>query len=106
MPALTRRKVLTGAVAVIATMGSFPHLLWAVSKKKRKTRTNTIRIEKLKFSPPVLEAAVGDTITWVNCDVVPHTATALDKSWDTGLLKKRRHENDQSNRKHIFRIFL
>jgi plastocyanin len=28
----------------------------------------------------------GDTITWVNQDIVPHTATATDGSWDTGLI--------------------
>jgi len=30
----------------------------------------------LAFEPASLEAAVGDTIVWVNRDVVPHTATS------------------------------
>jgi plastocyanin len=28
---------------------------------------------------------VGDTITWVNRDVVPHTATARDRSFDVTI---------------------
>ncbi|MEE8294457.1 MAG: hypothetical protein V3R64_01980 [Sphingomonadales bacterium] len=30
----------------------------------------------------------GDTVVWINRDFAPHTATAMDKSWDSGQLKK------------------
>lgn len=30
----------------------------------------------------------GDTVTWVNRDLVPHTATATDRSWSTAELKQ------------------
>lgn len=30
----------------------------------------------------------GDTVTWVNRDLVPHTATAADQSWSTAELKQ------------------
>ena len=30
----------------------------------------------------------GDTIVWTNHDIAPHTATARDKSWDSGRLKR------------------
>lgn len=30
--------------------------------------------------------AVGDTIVWINEDLVPHTATAADSAWDTGSI--------------------
>ena len=29
----------------------------------------------------------GDVIVWVNKDVVPHTVSAKDGSWDSGLIK-------------------
>jgi plastocyanin len=35
-----------------------------------------------------VEIRVGDTITFFNVDLVPHTATAADKSFDTGTLRK------------------
>jgi heme/copper-type cytochrome/quinol oxidase subunit 2 len=31
---------------------------------------------------------VGDTVTFVNKDAAPHTATAEDKSWDSGNLNQ------------------
>lgn len=41
----------------------------------------------MAFHPAVLEVALGDTVLWVNRDVVPHTATAAGPSgWDTGTL--------------------
>lgn len=30
----------------------------------------------------------GDTVVFINLDLAPHTATALDKSWDSGSLSK------------------
>ena len=30
----------------------------------------------------------GDTVTWVNRDLAPHTATAVDSSWSTAELKQ------------------
>ena len=44
----------------------------------------TVAIEMFQFQPAVVQAAVGDTIVWVNKDIVVHTATATDKSWDSG----------------------
>lgn len=50
-----------------------------VSKPKR----HVIEMRAFAFEPAVLHVAVGDTITWINRDPVPHTATA-EKKWDTG----------------------
>jgi plastocyanin len=44
-----------------------------------------IDIEKLVFNPKSVAAEVGDTIEWTNHDVVAHTATADDKSWEVML---------------------
>ena len=50
--------------------------------------THVIEISGLKFVPDNVDAKPGDTITWVNRDIVPHTATSKDGSWDTGTLAK------------------
>ena len=47
-----------------------------------------IVIESFAFSPASVTVKVGDEVEWTNNDVVPHTATALDKSWDTGQMNK------------------
>ncbi|MCR9214682.1 MAG: plasmid stabilization protein [Proteobacteria bacterium] len=47
-----------------------------------------IEIQRFKFVPDILSVRPGDTVTWINRDIAPHTATAADKSWDTGDIKK------------------
>ncbi|ESY66408.1 MULTISPECIES: cupredoxin family copper-binding protein [Mesorhizobium] len=37
--------------------------------------TIQVTIDKLVFSPDAVEAKVGDTIEWLNKDVISHTAT-------------------------------
>ncbi len=51
---------------------------WAPAKRQ------TVTIELFQYKPAVVRAAAGDTIVWENKDIVPHTATANDKSWDSG----------------------
>ena len=41
-----------------------------------------VKIEKIAFAPTEVAAHVGDTIEWVNADIVAHTATARNKDWD------------------------
>ena len=40
----------------------------------------TVSIDNFNFTPKVLTVAPGTTVTWVNHDDVPHTATAKGKS--------------------------
>ncbi len=50
-------------------------------------KTHTVEIRGMEFHPAVLTVAVGDTIVWINRDIVPHTATAKGQTrWDTGQL--------------------
>jgi len=51
-------------------------------------KQHMVVIKNFEFSPSQLVIKPGDTITWTNQDIAPHTATAQDKSWDTGELKK------------------
>ncbi len=44
--------------------------------------TIQVSIEKLAYSPFNISARVGDTIIWSNKDILVHTATSRDKSWD------------------------
>ena len=47
-------------------------------------RRHTIEIRGMAFHPAALQVAPGDTVIWINRDIVPHTATAW--AWDTGTL--------------------
>lgn len=64
--------------------------------------THTVTIEAMKFQPATLTVQRGDTVVWVNQDVVPHTATAARRfdskniaagqSWRWKAGKVGRHE--------------
>ena len=41
-------------------------------------------IEGMKFAPARLEVAVGDTVTWTNRDLVPHTVTGAAAGVESG----------------------
>ena len=48
-------------------------------------QTHIVVIEKMKFGPAPAKVHRGDTILWINRDLVRHTATAADKSFDVDL---------------------
>ena len=68
----------------IATSG------WAGAKAPHE---HHVRILKFNFHPQELPVMPGDTIVWTNQDIAPHTATAADKSWDTGTIKTGESKN-------------
>ena len=51
--------------------------------------TITIVMEKLVISPAEASAKVGDTIEWVNKDVLVHTSTARNGDFDVNLPPKK-----------------
>ena len=48
-----------------------------------KPKTHTVTIEAMRYQPERLTVASGDTIVWVNKDVVPHTATSKAGGFDS-----------------------
>jgi plastocyanin len=45
--------------------------------------TRTVTIESMQFAPAVTTVRQGDTVVWINRDLVPHTATAA-RVFDSG----------------------
>lgn len=45
--------------------------------------THTVTMEGVRFEPPSLTVAVGDTITWTNKDPFPHTVTGASGGFDS-----------------------
>ena len=48
-----------------------------------------IVMENLVFTPAEVSAKVGDTIEWVNKDVLAHTATAKNSDFDVTIAPKK-----------------
>lgn len=46
--------------------------------------TSRVEIAGLRFSPNHLRLAVGDTVIWINHDIVPHTVTGPGGRPDSG----------------------
>lgn len=57
------------------------------SSSTAEPKEHVVKITGFKFIPETLVVKSGDTITWINKDIAPHTATADDMSFDTGELK-------------------
>ncbi len=54
-----------------------------------RSETIAVAINNIAYAPGTISARVGDTIVWTNNDIVAHTATARDKSWDYNILPKK-----------------
>lgn len=51
-----------------------------------QARRHVVEIAGFAFRPARLSVAPGDTVVWVNRDIVPHTATDSAGTWDSGAL--------------------
>ena len=69
------------AVAVAAASPTFA----AGGARPPAPATHTVVIDKMVFGAMPSNLRVGDTVVWVNRDIVRHTATASDRSFDVDL---------------------
>ena len=63
-------------------------LTLAIGIVPAQAETIQVTIDKLVFSPAIVEAKVGDTIEWVNNDVFAHTAT-VKGGWEVMIPPKK-----------------
>lgn len=50
--------------------------------------SESVAIRDFAFNPGNRQVPVGAKVTWTNHDDAPHTASAKDGTWDTGILNK------------------
>lgn len=83
--------LLTGLLGLIpGLLFSIPAVVlhgvgWAeiFAHSKSASQTHTVLIKDFKYVPETLTVKAGDTVIWKNEDLVPHTATANGKSFDS-----------------------
>lgn len=74
------------ALAALAVSLSTCFLLEAVSEARAANaapQVHTVLIEGMRFQPEGLTVATGDTVVWINRDMVPHTATSASGRFDS-----------------------
>jgi plastocyanin len=74
---------MTGRIAVRGEDGTVPAA--AAQSAAPPEGGQVVRIANLAFDPAAITVPTGTTVTWNNEDSVPHTVTALDGSFDSGI---------------------
>ena len=77
------RRALTAFVVLCACCA-----VSAAAQQARKPVTHTVTIDGSSFKPSALTIKAGDTVMWVNKDIVSHTATSTaPKGFESGALE-------------------
>jgi plastocyanin len=76
--------MLPGRVSAVAAL-----LASGLISASAHAATIRIAMENLVISPAAASAKVGDTVEWINNDIVAHTATARNGDWDVPLPAKK-----------------
>jgi len=74
--------------AFVAHLEHAKHLQVALNDegKPAAVRTHVVTIADMQFTPATLNVVPGDTVVWINRDLVPHTATAASGTFDSGKI--------------------
>ena len=85
-----RRYWLAGVAGCAVTAGGALFTVGLLPRPRAFTpKRHLVEISAVAFHPEVLEITRGDTVVWVNQDLVPHTATAEAKAgWSSQLLNQ------------------
>ena len=70
-----------------AVVGMIVCAVGLAASERAKPKTHTVTIENMRFQPEALTVARGDTIVWVNKDLVPHTATSEKGGFDSKMIQ-------------------
>ena len=75
-------RFLIGLITIVFINGE------AVSQTASLLQQHVVEIREFSFSPDRVVASPGDTIVWINRDIVPHTVTANSGTWRSQALQE------------------
>jgi len=77
----------------------------AVSGRTPGTNPNEVVIANFSFEPATLTVKAGTTVTWVNHDDEPHTATATDKRFNSKTLDNGDRFSQEFNAPGVYNYY-
>lgn len=77
------KSVIGGALSLALSAAA----IVACSAGPAAAEDHIVTMRGLEFVPASISVKAGDTITWVNEDVMPHTTTSGDGAWDSGEIE-------------------
>ena len=86
IPAWRRDAVAALWAAAVVGAGWTGTALAARIESKAKPVAHTVTIDATSYQPARLTVHPGDTVVWVNKDLIPHTATAKGGGFDSKVL--------------------
>ena len=83
---MTRRTAAIAATLCVLTAGAAAFRFDAEAAA-RKPVTHTVTVDSARFFPSDLTVKVGDSVVWVNEDILAHTATTLKPGFDSKMIQ-------------------
>lgn len=75
----------------MASLFIFAAPLVGLAKRHVSSSKHTVIIENMAFTPNEIEIRKGDTIVWINKDLVPHTVTSTKGEFESGSISPNQH---------------
>jgi plastocyanin len=86
-PRKRRTKLIERATVALATLGGMLLGIGCAPEPRTRPSVRQVIIREMRYEPASMTVAVGDTVEWVNRDLVPHTATAHSLEWDSANIE-------------------
>lgn len=74
-----KRYIVLAAITVLLIAGC--------SSPPDQPKTYTVEIKDMKFVPEAITVKKGDTVLWVNRDIMNHDVTERTKAWTSSAIK-------------------
>ena len=78
--------IVLGALLLLPGAGGLPGL--RAQGPPVPSQRHVVALRDFGFEPAELVVAPGDTVMWINRDIVPHTVTGSNEQWDSGTLQE------------------
>lgn len=100
--------ILTLAICAVAVASHESHMKMHAGRagtNNASANPNEVVIANFSFEPATLTVKAGTTVTWVNQDDEPHTATATDKRFNSKTLDNGDRFSQEFNAPGVYNYY-